>query len=417
MISRMNKFLAASMILAFYSCNNAENKPAVDEMSNTRQEYAKGSFGYDLNFLRQYHKDLVLLQEDSNGAQVAILPAYQGRVMTSTAAGSNGTSFGWINHELIASGKLAEHMNAFGGEDRFWLGPEGGQFSIFFKKGTEFKFDNWFVPAAFDTEPFVLVSADKSAARFERKMHLENYSGNTFDVLVNRTVRLLNKSAIDSTLGIAVPGSVQSVAFESENTITHKGTSAWTKQTGLLSIWILSMMNASEKTTVAIPYKQGDEKKLGKIVTDDYFGKVPAERLKVKDGLILFKADAKYRSKIGLSPARALPLAASYDAVNGVLTIAQFGLPEGATDYVNSLWQLQDRPFAGDAVNSYNDGPIDGKQMGKFYEVESSSPAAMLKPGGSIQHVHRTTHLKGDKGELDKIAMKLLGVTTDAIGL
>jgi hypothetical protein len=417
MISRMNKFLSAILVVAFYSCTNAEKKPAIDETTMAKQEYVKGSFGYDLNFLRQYHKDLVLLQEDSNGAQVAILPGYQGRVMTSTATGNNGTSFGWINHELIASGKFTEHMNAFGGEDRFWLGPEGGQFSIFFKKGTEFKFENWFVPAAFDTEPFTLVTADKSVAKFEKQIHLENYSGNTFDVLVNRTIRLLNKSAIDSTLGITVPENIQSVAFESENGITNKGTSAWTKQTGLLSIWILSMMNASEKTTVAIPYKQGDEKRLGKIVTDDYFGKVPANRLKVENGLILFKADAKHRSKIGLSPARALPLIASYDAVNSVLTIAQFDLPDGTKDYVNSLWQLQDHPFAGDAVNSYNDGAIDGKQMGNFYEVESSSPAALLKPGESVQHVHRTIHLKGDKKELDKITMKLLGVTTDAIAL
>jgi hypothetical protein len=413
----MNKYLFAFLLLACYSCDNEENKSSVGDGTITKQDYAKGSFGYDVNFLQQYHKDLVLLQEDSNGAQVAILPGYQGRVMTSTAAGNNGASFGWINHELIASGKFSEHMSAFGGEDRFWLGPEGGQFSIYFKKGTEFKFENWFVPAAFDTEPFRLVASDNTTAKFEKEMHLENYSGNKFDVQVNRTIRLLNKADIDNKLGITISGNIQAVAFESGNSITNKGTAAWTKQTGLLSIWILSMMNASPKTTVAVPYKQGDDAKLGKIVTDDYFGKVPADRLKVKDGLILFKADANYRSKIGLSPARALPIAASYDSINSVLTIAQFDLPEGATDYVNSLWQLQDHPFAGDAVNSYNDGPIDGKQMGRFYEVESSSPAAALKPGESIQHIHRTIHLKGDKKELDKITMKLLGVTTDAIAL
>jgi hypothetical protein len=37
-----------------------------------------GTFGYDLNFLRQYHKDLVVLG-DSTGAQIIIAPAYQGR--------------------------------------------------------------------------------------------------------------------------------------------------------------------------------------------------------------------------------------------------------------------------------------------------------------------------------------------------
>jgi len=33
--------------------------------------------------------------------------------------------YGWINRELVASGKRQKHINAFGGEDRFWLaGPE-----------------------------------------------------------------------------------------------------------------------------------------------------------------------------------------------------------------------------------------------------------------------------------------------------
>ena len=126
------------------------------------------------------------------------------------------------------------------------------------------------------------------------------------------------------------------------------------------------MLNAGNQTSIAIPYKKGDTAVLGKIVTDDYFGKVPAERLKVSNGLILFKADGNQRSKIGISPARGIPMAASYDAANNVLTIAQFSLPEGKTDYVNSLWEQQQHPFAGDAVNAYNDGPIEGKQMGKF---------------------------------------------------
>lgn len=396
------------------ACNDQSDKqPAVDTNS---VEFEKGTFGYDINFLKQYHKDIVMLG-DSAGAQVAVAPAYQGRVMTSTADGNKGLSFGWVNHELIAAGKPTAHMSAFGGEDRFWLGPEGGQFSIFFKKGVEFKYDNWFVPKEFDTEPFKLVSSTKSDAKFEKDIHLENYSGNRFDLTVARTIHLLTKTDIDSALGTSISSTVQAVAFESDNSITNKGTNSWNKKTGMLSIWILSMLNASEKTTVAVPYKQGDSTKLGKIVTDDYFGKVPPDRLKIEGGIMLFKADANHRSKIGVSPARALSLVASYDAVNNVLTIAQFTLSKGATDYVNSLWQLQDNPFAGDAVNSYNDGPIDGKQMGKFYEIESSSPAAALAPGKTIHHLHRTIHLKGSKEELDKIAMKLLGVGVDAIRL
>ena len=374
-------------------------------------EYRKGTFGYDLQFLKQYHKDLILLGDGSDaGAQIIILPAYQGRVMTSTADGNGGMSFGWINYDLIDSNKEEEHFHAFGGEERFWLGPEGGQFSIFFKKGDPFDFDHWYVPKAIDTEPFILVSSSKTEANFQREMNLKNYSGFEFNLRVNRHIRLLSKTEIPLLLGFPLPENLQVVGFESNNFITNTGNTPWTKENGLLSIWILSMFNAGNKTTIAVPYKQGNENDLGKLVTDDYFGKVPVDRLKIKNGVIFLNADANYRSKIGISPKRALPILASFDQVNEVLTIAQFSLPEFPADYVNSLWEIQENPFEGDVVNAYNDGFIDGKQMGKFYELESSSPAATLNVGESMHHVHRTIHLKGNSNELNEVTKTLLGI-------
>jgi RimJ/RimL family protein N-acetyltransferase len=384
---------------------------------NKNFHYAKGSFGYDLHFLKQHHKDLIVLGDDSSGAAVIILPAYQGRVMTSTTEGMNGISFGWVNHELIASDKPAEHMNAFGGEERIWPGPEGGQFSVYFKKGTEFTYDNWFVPKEFDTEPFDVVNVSPSQAGFKKAMRLKNYSGSVFDLEIERNIRLMDKKRIEDLLELVIPEGIKMVGFESENRLINTGNNAWDKKTGMLSVWILCMMNASDKTTVAIPYKQSEASALGNIVTDDYFGKVPADRLKVENGLILFKADAKHRAKIGISPLRAMPVTAGYDAVNQVLTINRFSLPEGVNEYVNSLWQMQDEPFMGDAVNAYNDGPINGTQMGRFYEVESSSPAAALKPNEAIVHHNALIHFTGDKESLDKISMKLLGVPVDGISL
>ena len=380
-------------------------------MNRMLMENRKGTFGYDLQFLKQYHKDLILLGDESDaGAQIIILPAYQGRVMTSTADGNGGMSFGWINYDLIDSNKEEEHFHAFGGEERFWLGPEGGQFSIFFKKGDPFDFDHWYVPKAIDTEPFILVSSSKTEANFQREMYLKNYSGFEFNLRVNRHIRLLSKTEIPLLLGFPLPENLQIVGFESNNSITNIGNTPWTKEKGLLSIWILSMFNAGNKTTIAVPYKQGNENDLGKLVTDDYFGKVPVDRLKIKNGVIFLNADANYRSKIGISPKRALPILASFDQVNGVLTIAQFSLPEFPTDYVNSQWKMQEKPFDGDVVNAYNDGFIDGKQMGKFYELESSSPAATLNVGESMHHLHRTIHLKGNSNELNEITKTLLGV-------
>ena len=92
------------------------------------------SFESEVAFLRK-HTDTVVLVERNGPGRVAICPALQGRVMTSSAAGPGGQSFGWINHELLASGVAQPHINVFGGEDRFWIGPEGGQFSVFFANG------------------------------------------------------------------------------------------------------------------------------------------------------------------------------------------------------------------------------------------------------------------------------------------
>mgnify|MGYP007100190483 CR=1 FL=1 len=70
--------------------------------------------------------------------------------------------------------------------------------------------------------------------------------------------------------------------------IKNTGHEKWSKENGLLSIWILSMLNAGYGPTIVLPYRQGDSSKLGKVVTDDYFGKVPGDRLKVDNGIILF---------------------------------------------------------------------------------------------------------------------------------
>jgi hypothetical protein len=374
------------------------------------------TFGDDLKFLKK-HTDVVVLSDETGDGQVTVIPQMQGRVMTSTAGGQDGFSFGWINRELVASGKFVEHMNVFGGEDRFWLGPEGGQFSIFFKNGVPFDLEHWFTPASIDTEPFELVSKSKSRAVLKKNIELENYSRTVFNLRADREVRVIERNNAVELLGVTPAPEVKMVAFESVNKVTNTGEKAWQKETGLLSIWILGMFNPSPATTVVIPFKAGPEDKLGAVVNDAYFGKVPADRLVVKDGVLFFSGDGQYRSKIGLSPLRAKPMLGSYDAANHVLTIVQYNKPRGAMDYVNSMWELQDKPYKGDVVNSYNDGPSEpgAKPLGPFYELETSSPAAALKPGATISHIHRTFHLQGPEADLNTIAMATLGVTINEI--
>jgi len=375
-----------------------------------------GDFADDVSFLKN-HGPVIVLSDDAGKSKVAISPGLQARVMTSTAGGDGGNSFGWINRPYfakVAAGESNPHISAWGGEDRFWIGPEGGQFSIFFAKGVPFDLEHWFTPKWIDVEPFDTISTSPKQARFRRNVSFANYSGTPFNVQVDRTVRLLSEDEVWQNVPMKMaPSGLKIVAFETNNTITNKGSADWTKQTGLLSIWILGMFNATPQTTVVIPVRQGN----GPAVNDDYFGKVPTDRLKTIDNVVYFKADANCRSKIGIPAQRAEPRLGSYDAKNKVLTIVQYTFDQTAHDYVNSAWKLQDKPFGGDVVNSYNDGPPgEGKpQLGQFYELETSSAVRATKPGESLKHTHRTIHFQGDEKSLDEIARNALGVSLEQI--
>lgn len=374
------------------------------------------TFGDDTAFLKQY-TPVIALADPTGQAKVILAPAWQGRVMTSTAAGNSGFSFGWVNRDLIASGKLQPHINVFGGEDRFWLGPEGGQYSIFFAEGAKFELSDWYTPPALDTLPFAVTSQSRSSATFQAHFSVTNYSGTRFQVEVEREVKLLNSKRAAAALSVKPAGELKIVGYESINKLTNAGEEPWKKDSGLLSIWILGMFNASPAATIVVPIRPGSEAELGVKVTSDYFGSIPQNRLVTKDNVIFFNADAQYRSKIGINPRRSKGVLGSYDAQNHVLTIVQFTQPKGATDYVNSLWKLQDAPYSGDAANAYNDGApsVGASQLGHFYELESSSPAAALKPGKSLVHRHRTIHLVGPEDQLDQAARSVLGVPLQSI--
>jgi hypothetical protein len=156
---------------------------------------------------------------------------------------------------------------------------------------------------------------------------------------------------------------------------------------------------------------------LGPVVTSDYFGAIPTDRLRVTESAVFLSGDGRFRSKLGINARRSLGKLGSFDAERDVLTLVQFTQPEGITDYVDSRWMIQNDPYAGDALNAYNDGPANpgAVPMGPFFELESSSPAAALHPGGQINHIHTTFHLVGAQSALDTVSRKVLGLSLDEV--
>ena len=412
--SKLGIFGGILLFSLFLSCSHS-TKQKKNSTSKMFPNLPKGTFGYAVGFLKNYTNVIVLKSKNSKG-DILVAPQMQGRVMTSTVAGMRGKSLGWINYKLIASEKTKKHITPYGGEDRFWLGPEGGQYSLFFKPGKKFLYANWYVPTVFDTASWKMISHTKDQVTVEKSMVLRNYANTVFKLNVKRTIKLLGLSQIKKMLHISIPSGVHSVAYESENTITNTGDNSWTKKTGAPAVWILSQFTPSPNVTVIIPYRKGTRQKLGPIATESFFKKFTSKRLKVAKGIIYFKTDGMKRLKLGVSPRRALGVEGSYDARNHILTILQYNFPKHNDTYVNQLWIHQKHPFRGNVEFAYNDGPLkDGSQLGPFFEMESTSPAALLSPWKSLTHDHRIFHFSGNMSSLNKISVKVLGVSIQKI--
>lgn len=94
-----------------------------------------GSYADDAQFMNRNDIEYIELISDDGESKVMVVPAWQGRVMTTSAAGDAGDSYGWINYSFIKKKQINFQFNPVGGEERFWLGPEGGVFSLYFKQG------------------------------------------------------------------------------------------------------------------------------------------------------------------------------------------------------------------------------------------------------------------------------------------
>ena len=371
----------------------------------------ENSFQEDAKFLAEHYDFHTLRNEE--GGRAIVVPALQGRTMTSASQGEQGQSYGFIKYDAFGQ----EHdpqINLFGGEDRVWISPEGGQFSVFFDPDVPMEFSHWRTPKILDSTPYDVVEKNDSLITMKQSTALMNMSGYVFDIELKRTVKLISKDAAAKHMKVDVDG-VSLVAHESHNSLTNMGTKTWQQETGLIGLWSICMSKPSPGATLLIPFRKGDESELGTIVTSDYFGELDSKRLAVDEelGMISLLGDGDYRSKLGLSEKRALPYLGSWDSQRNILTVVQFNMPEKAPHgYTNNLWEQQEDPYCGDVINGYNDGPNEsGGKLGGFYELETVSPAYALAPDESRTHMQRTIRIEGEREKLDSIARTVLGAS------
>jgi len=357
------------------------------------------SFGEIVALARQA-SPVVVLQSADDKSQVLVAPTRQGRVLTSTAAGNQGLSYGWVDLRALANATKDP-----GGEDRLWLGPMGTQYSLFFAPGIPFVEANWRVPPCLATGGMPVVKQQENFVDMQRDVTFQNHQGVSFSATLHRRIRIFSRRDMNKQLSIQIPPTLRAVGFESDNRITNTG-NEWKHDTGLVTLWILGKFPGGDATTVVLPTRQPPAESID---LRTYLFDLDSSRLAHDQQTLYYRGDGRYRSKVGIGPALAQSIFGSYDAQHHVLTIIQYSLGQDTT-YVSHRRGPQTEPYVGDVVNSYNNGPMDGSlaQNATFYELESSSPALPCRPQQTLRHTHQTYHFEGDPAELDKIAKQLL---------
>ena len=216
----------------------------IDESSLNDNSAKLPLFGQDLSFFSKYGVNAILLGEGDS--LIAVSPQLQGRVLTSTYGGAESPSLGWMNKRLITDTNADRQVSDLGGEDRLWLGPQGGDFSIFFPNGSIMNQENWRIPEAISSEPWTLVGRNKNQAKLEKVADIENITGTKFKVRLEREISVLTRQNVGEILGIEIPDSLEIVAFQSFNKITNLGSEKWNDKTGMLNLSVQSCFNANK---------------------------------------------------------------------------------------------------------------------------------------------------------------------------
>lgn len=339
------------------------------------------SFLSDAGWLEQQAGGRLMLSGTGGFLYSAVL---QGRVMTSTVDLSE-PGLGFVNQPAIELRDLPAAFHNHGGVDRFWIGPEGSKFSLYFAPGLPFEAELWRVPEDLDIGPFEEVGL----GQLERPMVMRNRIGSEFTMMVRRNIEVPKQEEVESVIGAIPPGTLWT-AFRTVNTVENTGENAWTREGGLPCIWIAGMFLPGDDAWSIIPFRTDrEDPDGGPPVRGEYFGEepLPEKRLLLGEGFALFRTDADFRSKIGVLRNRARDVMGAYDPDTEVLTIVKFTPIDENAAYVDERWVLSGDPFYGDVVNSYNhSGPE------PFFELESSSPALELAPGES--HTHTSTTMQ-----------------------
>ena len=243
----------------------------------------------------------------------------------------------------------ATPFDNYGGEDRFWLGPEGGQYGLYFPPGKPFVFDNWQTPARHARRRVGRRrSARPGAVTFARTHGGDQLRGHALRRRrraqgVAAFGRRRDEARSASPCRRRQVGRLRDVEHDHEQGQRRRGR----RRRGLAQRVDPRHVRARRRAPTSSCPSKPERRRARSSTIATSARCLPIASRDEATGFLRVQVRRKYRSKIGLGPARAKPVLGSYSDESRLLTIVLYTKPEGATRYVNSMWEIQKEPYGG----------------------------------------------------------------------
>jgi len=315
------------------------------------------------------------------GGSLIIAPEKGARICSAAIDGENCF---WINKDKV----LANDWN-FGGQ-RSWIAPETGKKGMF----ADETWSCWQCPPAIDPGNYVTESADSAKCTCRSRFSIQTNDKTVYELSLSRSVQVAD-------IQKKLPSGVGSLAIHFSHSLTNEGTSLIDKEIGL---WSLIMLPNEKAGTVIVPLT----KSTGKCYRDNYFGRVPEDRINIADNLICMQVHGGIIYKIGVPPEASTGCIASIrpSRIDNslIMVIKKFSISSKGV-YVDR--PLKEQHTNGDAIQSYNS---EGSGADCFFEIECHAPAEKLAPGKTQTHEIAISIYKGPAKDIFAVAASEISI-------
>lgn len=137
-------------------------------------------FSDAVQLLSDSGKTTYVLNSPGQGRPVLVCPALAGRVIGTTCDVNSGELGGFLDADAFLHG-MKDIWDNWGGEERYWLCPEGGQFGLMFQ-GRENCFANYVVQPGINSQEYEVVDVARTcdSLTMQADFELVNAAGTRF---------------------------------------------------------------------------------------------------------------------------------------------------------------------------------------------------------------------------------------------